>query len=213
MGRPRFFSNALVLATLLAGSVGCSDVLGIHDATCDSHFEGCPGHTTGQQVTSLCQEYCDAVMANCSGDYSQYLGSDVCLSVCKVLPEGSPGDQSGNSVQCRLTHAAAVTETGEPQVDCPAAGPGGAGVCGDDCTGFCTIMVEYCTQYSNPQECNDVCAGVPKLGGYSATLKDDSGASLFASGNSVECRLWHVSSATQLPATHCLHAAGEPPCQ
>lgn len=152
-------------------------------------------------------------MQNCTGNYGVYLGSDVCLSVCKVLPEGSPGDQSGNSVQCRLTHAKAVADTGEPKVDCPAAGPGGDGVCGDNCGGFCTIMVEYCSQYSSMSECNDACKGIPELGGYSASLKDASGSPVFGAGNSVECRLWHVSAATQLPQTHCLHAAGQPPCQ
>jgi hypothetical protein len=202
-----------LLFSLLAGGWGCSDVLGIQDATCDPGFEGCPGHGTDGAPSTLCQQYCDAVMANCTGDYSVYLGADVCLSVCKALEPGTAGDQTGNTAQCRLTHARAVAETGEPNVDCPAAGPGGEGVCGDNCSGFCTIMVEYCPQYSDMQECSDVCAGVPELGGYSALLKDGSGAPLFGSGNSVECRLWHVSSATQLPATHCLHAAGESPCQ
>ena len=39
-----------------------------------------------------CGEFCDTVMQNCQGDHSVYLSADVCLAVCKVFQEGSPGD-------------------------------------------------------------------------------------------------------------------------
>jgi hypothetical protein len=33
------------------------------------------------------------------------------------------------------------------------------------------------------------------------------------SGNSLECRLWHVQAAFGSSSTHCPHAAGAVPCQ
>jgi hypothetical protein len=32
------------------------------------------------------------------------------------------------------------------------------------------------------------------------------------SGDSLQCRLFHVSAATMDPTTHCIHAAGGSPC-
>jgi len=32
------------------------------------------------------------------------------------------------------------------------------------------------------------------------------------SGDSLQCRLFHVSAATMDPTTHCVHAAGGSPC-
>jgi hypothetical protein len=75
-------------------------------------------------------------------------------------------------------------------------------------------MVRYCpSQYADVAACGEVCRTVPELGGYSATLQNASGDPMFGSGDSIECRLWHLSSATQLPVPHCAHAAGALPCQ
>jgi hypothetical protein len=52
-------------------------------------------------------------------------------------------------------------------------------------------------------DCMAACATVPDLGAYDFSIE---------SGNSIQCRLYHVSAASLVPSTHCPHAAGEAIC-
>jgi hypothetical protein len=52
--------------------------------------------------------------------------------------------------------------------------------------------------------CKTQCdTSIPDLGGYDISVK---------SGNSVQCRLYHLGAATLDPGLHCPHAAGGHPC-
>jgi hypothetical protein len=64
--------------------------------------------------------------------------------------------------------------------------------------------VNLCSEETPSFEaCVEDCLDVPDLGGFHTGL---------ASGNSVQCRLYHVGAATQDPGTHCPHTVGTGPC-
>jgi hypothetical protein len=152
----------------------------------------------------LCERYCDAVMSSCTGARAVYASREVCLAVCATLPPGKEGDEGTNTVQCRLRKAQAIPQVGEPDVECPAAGPGGDGACGTNCEGFCSIASSVCAAaIVTSGGCPALCAPVPDLGGYTSNVQ---------SGNSVQCRLYHASAATLDPGIHCSHVRGLGPC-
>lgn len=166
------------------------------------------GHGAGQGGSGggdpACAAYCGSVMANCVDAYKVYSSEATCLAVCAELPPGSAGDQSGNTVACRAANAAEAGATGEPEVHCPIAGPGGEGVCGTNCEGYCTLMLAVCAGYfSTEAECQSACAGVPDPAGYGVSS---------TKGNTLDCRLYHLSAAAIAPQVHCPHAAGQAPC-
>lgn len=181
-------------------AAGCSTLAGIEDAKLDPQYDG--GGDAGP--TTPCGAYCNAVMANCTAQFQQYRDQTTCLAVCSHLPLGTAGEDTGDTVACRLTHAQAVTGTGEPGTECPVAGPGGSGVCGSNCDGYCTLMHTICAdKFATIPDCETACSGVPDLGGYNSSIEG---------GNSIQCRLYHVSAASLVPSTHCPHAAGEAIC-
>jgi hypothetical protein len=194
------------LASLLAwalgsGSIGCDRIAGIEAAHLD------PALADGA-ASLACSEYCATVTQNCTGDFAVYQSAAACQAVCAYLPPGSPADTEGDTVSCRLQSARLAGDTGEPDVHCPAAAPGGFGVCGSDCEGYCVLMQQICPArfagaYQDLVDCNAQCATLPSLGAFDLSQ---------SSGNSVNCRLWHVSAAALDPEAHCGHAAGDPPC-
>ena len=158
----------------------------------------------------LCDRYCETVATACTGQNEQFASLDACLAVCERLEPGSVGDVAGNTVECRLARAQLAQRTGEAADYCSSAGPGGGGACGEDCEGFCALMAETCpAAMGTYEECLPVCATVPDLSGppdnvaYNTSVQD---------GNSLQCRLFHVTAATLDPIAHCVHAAGLAPC-
>jgi hypothetical protein len=171
----------------------------------------------GGGPSELCIEYCDAVMDNCTGDFAVYPSMMVCLEVCARLPEGDPEDPSGNTVACRHQAARRVIE---PPFDCPAAGPGGAGRCGENCEGYCTLMDQACDEFrlDDVEECTAKCAGLrdrdedPSLNANESRFSAETSTARDHDGDTVQCRLFHVSVST-VPGgadAHCWHAALAP---
>jgi hypothetical protein len=154
---------------------------------------------------SLCDRYCETIATACTGQNEQYASPAACQAVCSRLEPGAPGNFAGNTIECRLARAELASATGEPQNYCFSAGPGGAGVCGDDCEGFCAVMAETCSQMGSFEQCLPDCLDVPNLAGPPDNLTYDTSQQ---AGDSVQCRLFHVSAATLDPITHCVHAAG-----
>jgi hypothetical protein len=163
----------------------------------------------GVPEAPLCEQYCDAVMKNCQGDYAVYTDHTVCLAVCATFLPGEAGALTGNSVQCRLRAAKAAPI--EIPYYCPIAGPGGNGTCGSDCEGYCRIMQSVCTAdnsaYADEAACLAACKDIPDLDSYTVSLSANQ-----HKGPHVQCRLYHVSASATNPDEHCWHAAGEPPC-
>lgn len=215
----RIPSKTIFSFLLCASAFGCTQIMNIEDATCDAEVANCPNEKSALGPSALCTEYCDTVMRACPVESGSavYSGVELCLAVCKYLPPGSPGDKFKNSVECRLEQARAVERTnGEDLSGCPGAGLGGEGtpdaggaVCNSACENFCDLYMQECTDtdkyrvFASKQECLDDCATVPDLGGYSTQI---------AEGNTLQCRLWHVTAAADQSWPHCNHAAGLNTC-
>lgn len=210
--------SASALAAALPGLAGCANIVGIEEAT-QAQIAGSGGSTSVSGASTLCTTYCNTVQANCSGPFSVYASMDTCLGVCARLEvagkAGVAGDQTGNTVQCRLSQALSAKSTGERSQYCPAAGPGGSHICGTDCEGYCVLMKETCPNQFAAAQFNDslayclttACPSIPTLdAGFTVDQE---------SGNTLNCRLYHVSAANadaQTPGIHCPHAAGAAPC-
>jgi hypothetical protein len=145
-----------------------------------------------------CAEYCDAVMANCTNENSVYTIRENCMGVCALLEPGIPSEPGRtNTVACR--HAAArEAATGEADIACQRAGPGGGDWCGNECENYCSLYSLACSREPEQVRCVEQCAGLRDNGKLHAT--DDH------EGDSLQCRLVHVSSAPDDPVYHCGHA-------
>jgi hypothetical protein len=224
-----------VLFALPFAPVSCAEILSLEDAEIDSlEGMGSPegsggavggtsaggsggaggtatsGGAGGLRASELCDIYCDTVMTNCTGPFAVYNTIEACRAVCGHLPTGQRGDDAHNTIYCRL-HAAESAPT-EPSFYCPLSGPGGNGICGENCAALCTLASGACVrgdrEWPSEAACADECAGLPDLGTYTT----DPAQEMFK-GNHVQCRLFHVSAAALEDSDiHCGHVAGAPPC-
>ncbi len=173
-----------------------------------------------------CTSYCSAVMSECTGPDAQYASTDACMNACKNFPVGTAADTSGNTLGCRTYHAALAKTQANPH--CWHAGPYGYGGCGTECEGFCTLATTWCTPsggfdggappYTNDATCLTACAGFARIdaadggvgldGGYTATGP--------ASGNTLDCREYHLGASLAggaMQQLHCQHpGASSPTC-
>lgn len=201
------------IATLLLALTACGDgSAGVEGSTT------APGTTgTGTEPTTApaeplsCEEYCGLVTTHCTEvseaprvTNAQYFeGADAgmasCMLACAAFPVGVRDERSGNTLGCRTYHAEAAA--GDPTVQCPHAGPGGAGRCGNNCDGFCAIAVELCSvTYADAAPCVLACNN------FMDTVRYDTSQ---AAGNSLACRLYHLTAAALDPTTHCPHITPE----
>jgi hypothetical protein len=157
-------------------------------------------------------------MEECTGENLQYRDRNQCMTICEKFEQGSIGETGGNTVACRLKYVgdARYGAGTELAAYCRRAGPGGDGACGNNCDGFCRIMMDVCTErtagvyhFETETECLDACENLPSgAHGYEA-----SGA-FIADENTVQCRLFHVTSAAMLdPGEHCEHCMGVTLCE
>ncbi len=157
------------------------------------------GDDTGAAVD--CDSYCDLVMLNCAGDFSQYGSPETCKTSCAAFAPGSPGDMSGNSLACRHYHAGLAAMAND--VHCGHAGPGGDMACGSNCEGFCAIAGQYCPDaWPDNDACIAACSGFATDEVYDAND---------VAGDTFACRLYHATAASLDPATHCGHITGDSP--
>lgn len=223
---------AAALACLLA-LLGCSSVLGIEDATCDPTQSGCPPTVESHVTSALCKQYCDTLMGACTGLNEEYVSMDACESFCRYLPEGSPG-VIGNTVHCRLEVAELAAVNPEKDTYCPAAGPtgdgpgdesdctGGSGEVNEPCASLCQVLMGACAkfpQYDSQEDCVASCKDETEKSPSDEHYTSSSSAEPQPDvGNTIGCRIWHVSVAAVGPSQarvaglHCPHAAGADPC-
>ncbi|HEX4339068.1 MAG TPA: hypothetical protein VH062_24340 [Polyangiaceae bacterium] len=193
---------SLVLGALVVG--GCQSIAGIEDR----HFDplddgGTGGKGTVIEASETCKKYCKDVMGACVGDIAQYADMDTCLAVCGKIPEGEAHEPGGNTIGCRETQAGYAL-VGEPELYCDKAGPGGGGTCGTDCQSYCNLFAAICSdQYDPLPDCEESCKA----------LRVDPVFNPVASymGDTLNCRLVHISAASLDPTTHCQHARVVPP--
>jgi hypothetical protein len=159
----------------------------------------CGGDDDGD--SKLCESYCTSIMDNCTAANQQFSSMAQCMTSCATYPVGDPADTSGNTLGCRTYHAGTPAMTA-PDMHCRHAGPGGNGACGDDCAGFCTLVLGSCTgdnaQYGGDMStCMTACAGFSKTATYSSSQ---------TMGDTFACRLYHATVASER-ADHCPHTA------
>jgi hypothetical protein len=190
---------------LVASVVGCNGILGWDAATLDAASQG-----------GVCEQYCTAMDANCTGDNLKYISHDVCVKMCRNFDPGAPGDVSGDSQACRLHFAqqAATSDAATAAIDCETASPLGDGPCvgsdgggGERCVAFCQLDIAYCGAgdtsqfpYTNETDCTTACAAYA----YTAMTR----VSADENQDTLNCRLYHLEAAyvdDQARGTHCPH--------
>ena len=169
---------------------------------------GAPAGTGGSGQTS-CEQYCDLMGELCVGDALQYRDAAQCLRICAALPAGAINDDRVNSASCRRRYAGKARYLAgvELATTCRYAGPGGDGRCGSNCEGLCSIAMAACGAgrsdpyfYESIDDCLRDCADLPAAPYQYGKI---------SSGNSLECRLFHASSAIMADADeHCEHTLG-----
>lgn len=199
-----------VLAVLALSLVACGDDDGDDGNQTDAPVvidanEGSDGPGPDAPTAMLtCANYCSTITTNCTAGNLMYANNAECMATCLRFPEGMATDTGGNTLGCRIYHAGnAAGGQANADLHCRHAGPGGDGVCGANCLGFCTIVQGTCAQQPNPpyaslSACMTACGTYAQQPPYSAAQ---------TGGNSFACRLYHATAATVNPATHCPHTA------
>jgi hypothetical protein len=220
-----------------AGAAGTSGSAHNHGGSANQAGTSAVGASAGTDVAdagaggdashppkSTCDVYCDVVLENCTGKYEQYRNRTQCLEVCKRLPEGTPGDDLVNTVQCRIAQAGFAES--EAFHYCKSAGPLGEGRCGSNCAAYCSLMDATCTKATTDTsgELSYFEDTAACLANCSAMTADPSGPTQYSSsatiepnslvGNNIYCRTYHVAAGIEQDAAseHCPHAMGGDPC-
>jgi hypothetical protein len=157
--------------------------------------------------TLNCDNYCARVLANCTGDAAQYADLDTCKKICADLPLGDAGDTASNTVACRFYHAGAPAKQ-SPGFHCRHAGPFGAETCGTRCGAFCLLAGAQCPHVFEGEAgaCDAGCAGFPFTNAADAA-ESPTGPT---TGDTLNCREYHLVAAFGDPATHCPHIGRTP---
>jgi hypothetical protein len=160
------------------------------------------GPLGGDVCGSYCVNYCDLMGAACPKEYAD---NAACQAACGAFAAGTPGDKSGDTMQCRLYHASAAV--GDAATHCPHAKQNPDAVCvapAPSCAGYCDTVTANCkdanAQYPDPATCPTACEGLLAVKGWA------SGALADTSGNTLGCRTYHAGAAKDAPAVHCAHA-------
>jgi len=136
-----------------SNTLGCRQQAAQQAADAPEKFCGAAGFSGGNQCGSWCPVFCDLKQKNCPPD-NQSMAN--CLLQCATLTtSGSPGDSTGDSVQCRIFHAAyAGVEDSEPTDRCAATAIVDSPLCRDtpvQCDTYCAALTTACGT-SNPNE-------------------------------------------------------------
>lgn len=194
----RQFTLLIIALAVVAGLVaGCNSDLGVEetDFVCASDDECQTGESclasrcaNLEERDELCDVYCEDYRTTCTttvvGVDLGFATTEACQKHCKWYPlTGELGDQSGNSLYCRLYHLDAA-KSQSASTHCPHASWRGETFCGDvesrACLRYCFEIMDKCTgenrQFDGQLECLEACADYddPQLG--------ESGS------NTLECR-------------------------
>ena len=201
----------LVVAALALGA--CNSVLGIEQATLDEGNGGAAGTSGGAgggggtSAGTPCDQYCDSIVASCTGPNQEYIDGATCRVFCQVFDPGPQGDTTSDSLACRMHYAALATK--DPNLHCKHAGPLGTGTCGkSQCAAYCSLNVGICNTlnqtpaYTSEADCIAACMVFP--------YKSGSGDIELTTGDTLNCRMYHLEAAANpdnptASATHCPH--------
>ncbi|MCB9594879.1 MAG: DUF4331 family protein [Sandaracinaceae bacterium] len=156
-----------------------------------------------------CADYCTTFASNCSTQSVAYTDDAECMSICEAFGWAAgdavtvSGPLDGNTIGCRTYHGGSPAGE-DPVLHCPHASYAGGDTCGDWCEVYCTAALSVCTGgdaiYGDMAECMTACAPL-----------DDTAAIGVTDGDTVQCRLYHLSVAVieNDRATHCPHAGAD----
>jgi hypothetical protein len=160
---------------------------------------GGPDGAAGETVS--CANYCTKIAAKCTGANAMYTDDAQCQKACGFMTQGTYGD-TADSVGCRQYHAGNTPL----ETHCPHAGPFGGDVCGEHCDAFCEIAVGACpTAFADAASCKAACAAWTR---DTSTPVSSAGPT---SGNTFDCRAYHLTAALQNATTHCPHIVDASP--
>jgi hypothetical protein len=148
------------------------------------------------------------VSRNCTGQNAQYASQAACERTCGLFPAPFTAE-TNTAIGCRYAHAAAAQA--QPDLECGAAGPYAAGKCGDRCDVFCDLALAVCNgkdgarPHASFDECKLVCEA------YARTADKKVSPAGPSSGNTRECRMYHLLAAVESPALHCPHVGSASP--
>jgi hypothetical protein len=183
-------------------------------ASCGDSKTGPDAPAADAPAALTCASYCDSIQSACQGGNAQYDSAASCLATCAKFPLGTSGDIANNSLACRITQASKAT--GDAATYCISAGPAGGdntkpgttgAVCGSACESFCKANSALCpTQYPSEADCLTTCSG------FTPGLKFNAG---IVSGDTLACRIYHMTLASVQPIPHCSHTSitPTPPCK
>lgn len=167
-----------------------------------------------------CEDYCHVIKGACADADAVYESDAQCMATCQALELGAVSDDAGkDTVGCRKTHAYNALVTQMYGTHCPHSGPGGAGVCGEDCGAYCRLLQRGCAGpfeaefgqgASAATSCESACQ----------TLRGDSplryaAGSAESDANPLACRLLYATRALEKPsqaAEFCPSALGQGAC-
>jgi hypothetical protein len=160
----------------------------------------------GEPATTTCADYCGRLAESCGESFAKVFADSQpsCVKLCSALawPAGAANDSTGNTLACRMSNA--TRALAEP-TSCEPASYTGGNVCGSLCEVYCFMQDQICTKAGLPQfpdaaTCMTACATYDARGAFHA-----------ASGNTLQCRLYHLTAAAlQDVATHCPHTGALP---
>jgi hypothetical protein len=190
-------ASTIALAALLAAC-------GSSGSTAGDASDAASSTPDAGALALTCASYCAAIATTCTGSNEQYSDTDDCLHSCAAFPVGTMGDNLVDTLGCRVHHLG-MAISDDPKVHCVHAGPGGDSLCGDNCSGYCDIVMMYCTAanqakiYDTRADCLADCATRERTVPYTA---GDPGRTDM--GNEVGCVLYHAQMASSAPVNHCL---------
>jgi hypothetical protein len=152
-----------------------------------------------------CWGYCDTLETSCTGLNRVYENRDTCIATCMVMDYdlADVASTTANTLTCRLDRISSQIESNE----CPLVGPGGNGACGRNCEALCALRAKLCADIApgaddapatDTAQCEADCAVL-----YDRNDMDASSEDLI--GDTVQCRLLHVSRAALNPAEAARH--------
>lgn len=176
-----------------------------------------------------CNSYCHLEMAECTGMNATYESLAQCKAVCAALPQGTVEDTTENTLGCRKYHS--YNALVDPDGHCSHTGPGGDGHCGSsvqptdgvtgNCESYCILLEHACNartpglgtadtfeaNHESLAACQEACGNV-------TGAKPNSHYSIdpLPAGDTLQCRLLHVSRALTKPVAECSAALGGAPC-
>jgi hypothetical protein len=167
---------------------------------------GSGGGTGAPPSAPSCADYCAAIGAACTTSNQQYSNLDDCMNSCQAFPLGTAADTTGDTLGCRSAYARKAAMSADlAAMHCTHAGPGGDGVCGDNCGGFCDIAMMYCTEVNNAKIYDTREACMADCATHLTDVKLNAGDGARTDmGNEVACMLYHVQMGSAAPNSHCL---------